>query len=388
MTRLWLTTLVVVWSTFASAEEPAPTVATGAEVAPEQKAPLPTDEQKPIGAEAAKPSKVNVFGYVKVGYFFTGPTTDDALVGSRNGFRLANLRVGVSFQPVERISIVASVDGSVARRAELDPLNGSRVVELRDAYAEWTARPWFRLRLGQFKAPFNAESLLGDGALPFVSRSIISEGLTPPEGFPLESLSMGRQLGLMADSERLGSGLLGLRYAVALVNGNGSNALNNDNNVVTPVGRLVLEVGQTLAVGVNASYDVATFGSRPGRLTERRLGAGADVAFTYEGLSVVGVLLWRNLQHAEVGGTEQGLGAMGSVAYVHAPTGLEAGVRVAYYEPSNLQPSDQQLEAAAMLGYRASFFPGRLILQYTLRVEEPSASIGNNSIDLMVQVSF
>jgi hypothetical protein len=102
----------------------------------------------------------------------------------------------------------------------------------------------------------------------------------------------------------------------------------------------------------------------------------------------VGVLLWRNLQHAEVGGTEQGLGAMGSVAYVHAPTGLEAGVRVAYYEPSNLQPSDQQLEAAAMLGYRASFFPGRLILQYTLRVEEPSASIGNNSIDLMVQVSF
>jgi hypothetical protein len=355
----------------------------------ESSVPEKRDEQRPIGAEFAEPSKVDVFGYLKVGYFFTGPASGDSLIGSHNGFRLANLRVGVSFQPVARIAIVASVDGSVAKRQELDPLTGSRVVELRDAYGEWNAAPAFRLRAGQFKAPYNAENLLGDGALPFISRSIITDGALPPEAFPQEGLNLGRQLGLEVGSDRLGSGLLGLRYAVAVVNGNGYNVLNNDNNNVTPVGRLVLDLGDVLALGVNGYYDIQTVGTRPGRLTENRTGAGADLSLQAGGVSFLAMGLWRSTSHPTSGlATEMSLGAMAALSYLHKGTGIEVGGRFAYFEPSDVQPNDQQMEGAAMIGYRASFFPGRIIVQYTLRLEEPAASVPNNSIDALLQVSF
>jgi hypothetical protein len=375
-----------------AAESPTPATPPPAEAQkPTSQATLDqNNELRPIGAESIRPQRIKIFGYLKLGYFAVLPATnDDALVGAHNGFRLANLRMGLAFQPVEHIGLVASIDGAVARRDEMDPLTGNRIVELRDAYLEWTKLDWLSLRGGQFKAPYNGEFLQGDGAVPFVTRSIVTDGLLPPEGFPQEGMSLGRQLGITAFSSRLGHGLLGFRYNLALVNGNGINVLNNDNNAITPVGRLVLEVGEHLSFGVNGYYDVQTSGNRPGRLTDNRAGAGADVFVSLGSFQILGVGLWRATSHPSTGlPAENGIGAVASVAYVNRPTGIEAGIRYAFLEPSDLQAGDQLMEAAAMVGYRATFFPGRVILQYTLRMEEQARTVNNNSLDAMIQLSF
>lgn len=341
-----------------------------------------------LKGEAPAP-QVRLAGYAKVGYFFTGPGQGDVTIGGRNGFRLANVRFGLVLTPVERLEVVASLDGSVARRRETDPLDGSRVVDLKDAYLSWSAHRLATLRAGQFKAPYNAESLLGDGALPFISRSVVSEGILPPEGFPRTGLALDRQVGLEVSSERLGSRSAGLRYAVALVNGNGPNALNNDNNAVAPMARLSFELRELLTVSVNGYYNQETEGVRPFRLSSNRLGLGADLTATLGGLDLVAVVLARQTTHPELGGSrESALGLVGWARYLHRRSGLEGGIRLAHLEPSSVVPEDRLTEISAMAGYRVKGFPLRVVLQYTLRVEEPAVSIDNNSLDALAQVSW
>src|SRR5690348_3853852 len=56
--------------------------------------------------------KPELFGYVKLGYFFVTSPADDALIGGANGFRLVNARVGLALHPAERLQAVISVDAS------------------------------------------------------------------------------------------------------------------------------------------------------------------------------------------------------------------------------------------------------------------------------------
>lgn len=347
------------------------------------KAPEPPPVPK-TGLESAR-----LEGYVKAGYFFTGAPADDALIGGRSGFRLLNVRLGVSLRPVERLEVYASVDGSVARRRELDPLDGSRVVDLKDAYLAWDAHRFAQLRIGQFKAPYNAEALLGDGSLPFISRSVVHDGVLPPDGFARQGMTLDRQVGLELASKRLGSEAFGFRYAVALVNGNGANALNNDNGMVAPVARLQAEYRDLVTFGVNGFYNQETQGVRPNRLTSDRLGTGADLAVSVRGVRALAVLLLRNTTHPSTAlGAESALGAMGQLHYLHARTGLEGGVRYAYFEPSSTEPNDRLTELSAMVGYRLPSFPLRVLLQYTMRGEEPGVAIANDGIDALAQVTW
>ncbi|MFZ5468300.1 MAG: porin [Myxococcota bacterium] len=325
-------------------------------------------------------------GYAKLGYFWTEASADDALIGSNNGFRLANARIGAGLELSQQLIVFASLDGSVARRNEVDPLRGNRVVDLKDAYIQWAPSRFARLRAGQFKAPFNAETLLPDNALPFVTRSVVTDGVAPPEGFTRAGLTLDRQVGLEVGSERLG-GPSGLRYTLALVNGNGPNVLDNDNNSVTPVARVAYERGETFSVGANGYYNQASEGVRPNRLTSNHLGAGGDVTLNVGGLSAFAMVVWRQIDHTNNAlPTESGLGLVGSLRYVYHR--LEGGVRYAQYEPSSAEPSDRLTELAVMIGYRAKKLPMRLIAQYTLRGEESPVQVNNNSIDGLLQVSW
>jgi len=332
--------------------------------------------------------RVELFGYAKAGYYFViPPAQDDSLIGGRNGFRLVNVRVGMSMRPVDALEVVVSLDGSVAKRNETDPLNGNRVVDLKDAYVEWSPSRYALLRIGQFKAPFDQEELLPDGQLPFISRSVVSDGMLPPEGYPTEGMSLDRQVGVQVSSERLGPAEAGFRYALAVVNGNGANALNNDSNAVAPVGRVAYEYKDLLAVGVNAFYDQRLEGLRPNRLQSSRLGLGADVGVKVGGLDALAVLMRRTTTHGDTGlPAEAALGIMGQVHYLHAASGIEAGLRFAYYDPTNLVPDAKLKEGAAMVGYRLKPVPLRILAQYTLRLEEPAVTVANDSIDVMVQV--
>lgn len=330
---------------------------------------------------------LDVFGYVKLGYFFITSPNEDALIGSNNGFRLINARVGVSLKPAENLEAVVSIDGALTQRRETDPLVGERIVALRDAYLEWRPSRFAQLRGGQFKAPFNAEVLLPDDSLPFITRSVVSEGILPPEGFTRAGLALDRQVGVQLSSDRIG-GDVGFQYALAVVNGNGPNVLNNDNNHVAPMARAVVSYRDLVSLGLNGYQNTVSLGDRP-RVTEAHLTYGADLSVNVAGLNVFAMYLMRNISHEDTGlPDEQASGLVASARYLYEPIGVEVGARYARYAPSDAQLNDELSEVTAMVGYRLKRIPARILAQYTLRMEEQAVAVGNDSIDVMAQVTF
>ncbi|MBL8949279.1 MAG: hypothetical protein JNK82_00785 [Myxococcaceae bacterium] len=360
----------------------------------------PRAQENQPGAAGANPptailgewwKKLRPFGYVKAGVFYTVPFTDEQLVGSNGGFRIATARFGFELALHEQLQVVASIEVGAPNLRPDDPLQGGRVVEARDAYVEYRPFRLLQFRIGQFKAPFNAETLLGDADLPFLTRSLATDGVSPPEAYgPRDGLTLGRQVGLMIFSDRLGGDAVGFRYFIAAVNGNGQNQLFNDSNPVAPVGRLELELFRKITIGVNGYYNVRTEGLRPNRLNTTQVGYGADLAARFGDFRALAGFLGRSNSYSGLPGfpSDMSMGAYAQAQYVLSSIGLEAGLRFAWIEPSTAQFQDRAWDYTAFLGYRFRWVPLRVILQYTHREEEQGVAIGNDSIDFMAQATW
>lgn len=328
-------------------------------------------------------------GFIRSTYFYSDPALQDEIIGSRNGFRLFNARVGIRAVPTDKIAVEISADGASSLRNPTDPLEGRRNVDLRDAFIAMRLHPLAHLRAGQFKAPFDVETLLGDGDLPFVTRSVITDGINPPDAFSRTGLSLDRQLGVELSSEPLKAGDFSLAYAVALMNGNGQNALLNDNGAVMPVARLALNYKDAIRLGFNGYYNPSDIGVRPNRLNVNHLAAGADVVLKWNQLKAIGVLLWRRTTTTNATlPREIALGYMGQLHYLHDASGWEAAVRYTHFDPSSVDPTDRTWDVATMVGYRMKSLPMRFALQYDIREEQDAVKISNNSLEGMVQISW
>ncbi|MDX2013861.1 MAG: hypothetical protein SFW67_26935 [Myxococcaceae bacterium] len=329
--------------------------------------------------------RLKIGGFARVGVFYSFPFREEQLVGGNGGFRLADFRLNFDFRPVEKLTVYASVEFAAPLVDPLDPLNGRRIVDVRDAFVEYEICRGFLVKAGQFRPGYYAEMLLSDGSIPFVSRSVLASGIAPPEGFgPRQGLAPERQVGLQFSSKRLGD-TFGFRYAVGVFNGNGQNVLFNDNNMVNPVGRVEVDWDQTITLGLNAGYNVLTTGVRPNRLTTNNFDYGADVEAHKWGFQVLGAFLGRSSTYSFQGlQPDSSMGALGQLRYFHEDTGLEGAARLAWYEPSRVQPDDTVIEVAAMAGWRPFKLPFRVLAQYTHRSEERLISYPNDSVDLML----
>lgn len=332
---------------------------------------------------------VEFHGFIRSTYMFTDPALQDEVIGSRNGFRLQNARLGFRIIPTEKVAMEISIDGASGLRNVVDPLEGRRGVDLRDAFVGLRLHPLAHVRIGQFKAPFNVETLLSDGDLPFVTRSVITDGVNPPDAFTRTGLTLDRQLGAEIASEPLRLGDFQFAYAFAAMNGNGQNALLNDNGAVMPVGRVTVGFKEWLSLGLNAYYNPVDVGVRPNRLKINQLTAGTDLVLRYNGFSAVGVLLWRQstVQNAELP-AENALGYMATLQYLHASSGFETAVRYTDFDPSSVDPFDRTSDISAMVGYRMKSVPMRWVLQYDVRMEHNTQQLNNNSIEAMAHVSW
>jgi hypothetical protein len=361
-------------------ENPAAPPAEPAKTEPVKSEPAPT---------AAAPvthwyDKFAIDGFARLGVFYTFPFSNDELVGSHGGFRMADVRFGLEYKPIDKFSVYSSLSLSAPLVDPNDPLAGRNIVDLRDAYLQYELHDALVVRLGQFRPPYDAEMLVSDALVAFTGRSILAQGVTPPEGYPRAALAPERQIGLQLGSKRLGSAL-GFRYAVGVFNGNGLNTIFNDNNSVMPVGRLEVDYDKKVTLGVNASYNILTQGPRTARLNTTQTSFGADLLVKIWQLDAMVVFLGRQSSFDFAGlAPELGLGTMGQLHYLHPGSGLEAAVRFAWYEPSSAQADDQISELTAMVGWRPFELPFRVLLQYTHREEEQKVSIPNDSLDLMI----
>ncbi len=362
--------------------------------APAEVTPAPVQEKDvpaavaPVPVKAATPwwQRVTLNGFARVGTFYTFPFQDEQVVGGHGGFRVADFRLGLDFHPVEKLTIYTSIELAAPLVDPLDPLTGRRIVDVRDAYVQYDVANFFQVRAGQFRPPYYAEMLQSDGAIPFISRSVLAGGLNPPEAYgPRQGLAPDRQVGLQITSARLGGDLLGFKYAVGVFNGNGLNQLFNDNNSVMPVARVELDLMKKVTLGLNTSYNARTEGVRPNRLTTNQLSYGVDLAGTFGGFSALAAFLGRASTYSFAGlPADSALGILGQARYFHEGTGLEAGARFAYFEPSSAQSDDQVMEFAGMVGWKPFELPFRVLLQYTHRNEEARATYSNDSVDVML----
>lgn len=202
---------------------------------------------------------------------------DSAAVGS--GFDLFEARLGVRGEVSPGIGYHVQV-----RRAADD--DG---IELLDARLRVPLPLGLDLSLGQFKAPFSREFLLGRGEISLLDRSQAVDALVP-----------GRQVGA-ALSGRLLDGRL--RYGAGAFNGEGRNTGNPDGDFLwagrvsyEPVGGGQYYRGLTLAVGASAAFssDSARDLRQAGRLDASgvdasafagdRLVLGADLEASYRDL--------------------------------------------------------------------------------------------------------
>lgn len=369
-----------------------------AQAAPAAEAPktdVPADLGKPstVSVEPPKPTetpwwqKFSIDGFARIGVFYVLPTREEELVGGNGGFRVADFRLGMDFKPVDRLWISTSIELAAPLVDSNDPLTGRRIVDVRDAFVQYDVANFLQVRAGQFRPPYYAEMLQGDGYIAFVSRSILASGLQPPEGYgPRSGIAPERQVGLQIASARLGSEAIGFKYALGVFNGNGLNALFNDNNSVQPVARVEVDVFKKVTLGLNGYYNARAEGQRPNRVTANQLAYGADLTATpFTGFSLLGGFLGKSIMYSYAGlPNDAQLGALGQARYFHEATGLEAAFRFAWFEPSAAQVDDQVIELAAMVGWRPFKLPFRVLVQYTHRQEEPRAAYDNDSVDAMI----
>ncbi len=386
-----IATLLLFIATLAHAQAPEETggamaADAGVALTPEQTAPAPA----PVPEAVPWWKHFEPYGYAKIGVFYTLPTRDEQIPGGNGGFRVASLRLGMLYKPIDNLTVEASIEGAYPSPRADDPSSGSRIVAVRDAFASYQICSGLVVTAGQFKAPFFAEVLLPDAQLPFTSRSVISEGYSAPEfASQREPMTLDRQVGVKLSSRRLGSTNIGFKYAVAVVNGNGPNQLFNDNNSVAPVGRVELELFEHVTIAANGYYNQKSEGVRPNRLISNNIGYGADVTAHAIGFNVLVGYIGRSTTYgSDVLKPDSATGILGQVSYLHQPTGLSGGVRFALYNPSAADPNDDVTEVSVMLGWQLKVAPVRVVLQYTHRDEAPGVSVANDDLDAMLQVAW
>ncbi|MGI5863007.1 MAG: porin [Myxococcales bacterium] len=355
-----------------------------------------TDSPVPIVPEPApaptRPlAKIEIGGYAKAGFGYqqADPVVD--YIGHSNGFQMAGARLEIVARPVEAAEVVLSVEGALDRPEDKMGVSGEKLVSLRDAYLKYEFFPFVVVTLGQFKAPFSAEALVSDSDLVFFDRSIATRGLLPPEGYAAEGLTLDRQVGLSLSSTRLALGPIGLRYALGVFNGNGANRLLNDNQDLTPVGRIAVDFQDMVAVGFAAYQNPRTVGERPDLLQEKDTAFTADLSADIAGVRVLAAYTTRQRDYLTIKPqppSDDAWSALAQISWRHEGTGIEPAYRFALLNPSKLAGFEQVTHHTIGLNWKPSDKPLRVFAAYTLRREKAERKLTNDGVSLGAQLNF
>lgn len=196
----------------------------------------------------------------------------DSRFGSANDrFYLRRARLNATGKFLEEFDFRLELDltGSLAESSSLR-------AQATDAFINWNRYPGAQIRFGQLKSPFGHEQLYSDPRLPTIERTLVNDRLT-----------FGRQIGVQVHGDLLDKRL---SYAAGLFNGNSVNTTANDNDEMSPFGRVSVQVFRgplfgkegTLSIGAGAysSEDAAVtigglgFDSTPATADRDNLFAG------------------------------------------------------------------------------------------------------------------
>lgn len=314
------------------------------------------------------------------------PSVD--FIGRNNGFGLSSGRLGLAGQYRDWLNFELLMDGGFVEQTDRNLVAGSTFAALKDAWVE--LKPWdfIQVRAGQFKTPFDEESMRSTSDLRFVDRSVGNRGIRSGEGYQTLGLSPPRNLGVMAGAEDFTLGPLGMQYLVAVVNGNGENQAFNDNSVPAVYGRLALSAFDAVSLGVGGTYNPRTVGALPNLYDEVDAGFTVDAHAAMFGAFADASFIWMNTQFPTTGAPDsQAMAATGEIGY-RLWFGLGAGYRFGWYDPTSVFANDSVMEHTIGVRYDLPRLPLALVLDYTIALEQPGRELNNNRLGALIQLNI
>jgi phosphate-selective porin OprO/OprP len=280
---------------------------------------------------------------------------------------------------------------------------------LEDANIDWdiskSKTKAFRLRFGQFKAPYGRQQITSSGAQQFVDRSIIDGAFNPARetGFSL--------WGTLGTNK--------LDWRVMASNGNGRTQVANDNDKFLYTARLMWQAVGNVRMNQWASGPLLTEGDlgesaaanspllaiagefahddRHRTTTAndpRNRTFGADYIFKYKGFSSVADANWRKVT-PETGAGFDSKGYLGQVSYAWNAPGIagasfwELAFRYAWRDPSDLVGNNNQTE----IGGAVNYYYNRHIMKIQadfrqLKDEAANSGRGTKNKEFRLQAQF
>jgi len=309
-------------------------------------------------------------------------------IGRNNGFGLSSGRLGLSGQYGDWLGFTMLMDGGFVNQTDRNLVAGSTFAALKDAWVQ--LKPWdfILVRAGQFKTPFDEETMRSTGDLRFVDRSVGARGIRSGEGYQTLGISPPRNLGVMAGAEDFRLGPLGMQYLVAVVNGNGENQAFNDNSAPAVYGRLALSAFDAVSLGVGGTYNPRTVGALPNLYDESDLGFTVDAHASMFGAFADASFFWINTQYPTTAAPDsQAMAATAEIGY-RLWFGLGAGYRFGWYDPTSTFANDSVMEHSIGVRYDVPHLPLALVLDYTIALEQPGRELNNNRLGALIQLDI
>ncbi|RAL21534.1 hypothetical protein DL240_11770 [Lujinxingia litoralis] len=349
------------------------------------------------------PWRLTLGGYLRSGYTAIADDPNVELIGRNDGFTIADARLTTTGEMDNGLGFVFQFDaGSRLLRTGQDSPVEALALRMTDVYAFYAPYDLLEINIGQFKAPFDVEDLISTGDLLFVNRSVVNRGVQNVEGYNVDGLSAGRQVGIQVRGDHFfgqedhqGPGF---SYALAATNGNGPNASLNANDRLAYFGRLMLHWGDSVALGGALFYNDDTAGDPPNRVDRVHRGFTADLQVNLYGATLLANVLATSVGSPDLPDSPEvsALGYTLQLAYEEPFFGLQPAYRFSSYDPSSnygdvpsvLFENDRLTYHTLGLGYNARTYPVRAMANYTLTVEQDARALDNNRLDLLLQLSW
>lgn len=348
--------------------------------------------------------QVGWYGFMRVRAAFVENDDQGRLfVGYNDGFVLGTARLGLEARRNDwRIRL--DMDGAVDRGGD----EATTATTLRDAFIAYEPYPWLNLLAGQFKPAYDREELQSTRDLLFVSRAAESRGVRDTEGQPVSGLSLSRNVGLMAYTRPLHLGPVWVAAYASMVDGNGANRRDNDNEKFAYVGRVEIGHGDRkgktpvrVEVGLGALQNERDRASNPlDRLTEKRTGLNADAWIEVYGAILNGQYMRQSTTVAGVAEEPETVAEGYHVAVGYrAPFGITPAYRFATFNPTSDFVADDPTVAQALdldevqfhtftLNWEIPGEPIKLQLEYTRAVEQEGRDLNNDRLEALIQAQF
>lgn len=334
--------------------------------------------------------RLGIGGYLRAGY--TNVQNDiSGNYGQNDGFELDAARLSINGYFKDSAGFAFQIDGAVRRQNASNDPNATLSVQTKDAFVWWAPIQYLKISVGQLKAPFDGEALDSTVDVPFVSRSVMSQGVSGVDGPNVVGLSRDREVGatlstdgIFFDEKKEG---FGIKYAVGATNGSSSERALNDNDALAFYGRLDFLYGKMVRVGGGATLNDRTIGVAPNQLDESVFGWAADLSVNVSLVSLSGGVIGETISNSTQNEFSR-FGFQGSLAVKEPFFGFQPKFRYAMLDDSSTREGDALNYMTFGVNYVPNKFPFRVLLDYTITGEEAPTEIDNNKLEILIEASW